>query len=72
MYCTCGQCLVESESRRKFNRQTETGCTLHPELRDKKKAPPMVLDTARPRCKENTTWLGMRGRNAARKLTAQK
>ena len=29
----------------------------------------MVLDTARPRYKENTTWLGMRGRDAARKLT---
>ena len=29
----------------------------------------MVLDTARPRYKENTTWLGMRGRDAARKST---
>ena len=29
----------------------------------------MVLDTARPRYKENTTWLGMRGRDAARKWT---
>ena len=28
----------------------------------------MVLDTARPRYKENTTWLGMRG-NAVRKST---
>ena len=29
----------------------------------------MVLDTARPRYKESTIWLGMRGRDAARKLT---
>ena len=29
----------------------------------------MVLDTARPRYKESTTWLGMRGRDAVRKST---
>ena len=29
----------------------------------------MVLDTARPKCKENTLWLGMLGRDAARELT---
>ena len=29
----------------------------------------MVLDTARPRYKENTTWLGMCGRGAVRKST---
>ena len=29
----------------------------------------MVLDTARPKYKENTTWLGMRGREAVRKST---
>ena len=29
----------------------------------------MVLDMARPRYKENTTWLGMRGRDAVRKST---
>ena len=29
----------------------------------------MVLDTARPRYKDNTTWLRMRGRDAARKST---
>ena len=29
----------------------------------------MVLDTARPKYKEYTIWLGMRGRDAARKLT---
>ena len=29
----------------------------------------MVLDMARPKYKENTTWLGMRGRDAVRKST---
>ena len=29
----------------------------------------MVLDTARPRYKDNSIWLGMRGRDAARKST---
>ena len=29
----------------------------------------MVLDTARPKYKENTIWLGMRGRDAVRKST---
>ena len=39
VYCTCGQCLIDSESRRKFQ-QTETGCTLYPELRDKERRYP--------------------------------
>ena len=29
----------------------------------------MVLDTARPKYNESTTWLGMRGRDAVRKST---
>ena len=29
----------------------------------------MVLDTARPKYKENATWLGMRGRDAVGKST---
>ena len=29
----------------------------------------MVLDMAKPHCKESTTWLGMRGRDAVRKST---
>ena len=31
----------------------------------------MVLDTARPKNKQSTMWLEMRGRDAARKLTLQ-
>ena len=67
MYCICGQCLIYSESRRKFNRLRLDAISLPDYVM--KKALAMVLDTARPRNKENTTWLGMRGRDAARKLT---
>ena len=34
-----------------------------------RKGAAMVLDTAKPKNKENTTWLGMRGRDAVRKWT---
>ena len=34
-----------------------------------RKALPMVFDTARPKYKQNTTWLGMCGRNVVRKST---
>ena len=36
-YCTCGQFLFDSESRRKFNK-LRLGCTLYPELRDQEGA----------------------------------
>ena len=35
VYCTCGQCLVDSESRRKFNKLTLDA--LYPEPRDKER-----------------------------------
>ena len=58
------------ESRRFFFlKQSKIGCTLYPELRDKERALPMVLDTARLRYKENTIWLGLHGRDGARKST---
>ena len=38
---------------------------------DKEKALPIVLDMARPRYKENTTWLGMRGRDAVWKVDSK-
>ena len=38
VYCTCGPCLIHSESR-KFS-QTKTGCTLYPGLRDKERRHP--------------------------------
>ena len=36
VYCTCGQCLIYSESRRNFDR-LRLGCNLYPELRDKER-----------------------------------
>ena len=36
VYCTCGQCLIDCKSRRKFNKLRLDG-TLHPELRDKER-----------------------------------
>ena len=36
VYCTCGHFLVDSESRRKFNK-LRIGCTLYPELGDKER-----------------------------------
>ena len=66
IYCTCGQCLVESESRRKLNQDwmlslTRTTWSWKDLL--------MVLDMARPKYKESTKWLGIRGRDAAGKPT---
>ena len=67
VYCTCGQCLIYIESRRNFNRLRLDAISI-PNYVIKKGAT-HVLDTARPRYKENTTWLGVRGRDAVRKST---
>ena len=67
VYCTCGQFLIDSELRRKFNKLRLDALSI-PHYVIKKGASHGV-DTARPKYKENTTWLGMRGRDAARKLT---
>ena len=68
IYCTCGHFLVESESSRKSNKLRLDALSI-PHYVIKRGATHGVLNTARPRYKENTTWLGMRGRDAARKLT---
>ena len=36
VYCICGQCLIDSESRRTLNKP-KTGCTLYLEQRDKER-----------------------------------
>ena len=67
IYCTCGQFLVESESRRKFNKLRLDALSIsHYVIR---KDAVMVLDTAKPKNKKSTKKPGMRGRDAARKLT---
>ena len=47
--------------------QTKAGCTLYPELRDKKKWRSQVLDMAKPKNRKSTMQPGKRGRDAARK-----
>ena len=60
VYCTCGQCLFNSESRRTFNK-----------LRlDALSVPNYVVKKGRSHgAGHGKTWLGVRGRDAARKLT---
>ena len=69
VYCTCGQCLTDSESRRKFNKLRLDALSIPNYVI--KKGPTHVLDMARPKNKQSTMWPGMRGRDAARKLTLE-
>ena len=65
VHCICRQFLVESESRRKFNKLRLDALSIpHYVI---KKGVVMVLDTAKPKNRNSTIWLGMRGRDAARK-----
>ena len=80
----CSHCLLSLESRncvlhlrtmldlqriqKKVNKLRLDAISI-PDYVIKKGATVMVLDTARPKYKENTTWLGMRGRDAVRKST---
>ena len=68
VYCTCGQCMIDSESRRKLNKLRLDALSI-PNYVIKKKDLIMVLNMARPKNKKSTTWAGMRGRDAVRKLT---
>ena len=49
--------------------QTKTGCNLYPELRDQERCYHGARHGKTEVQKDNTTWLGMRGRDAARKST---
>ena len=68
MFCTCGQFLVDSESRKKVQK-TKIGCSLYPELRDQERAQSWCSTWQDRWTKKNTIWPGMRGRDAARKST---
>ena len=65
VYCTCGQCLIESEPRRKFHKLRLDALSI----------PNCVIKKGRShgarhgKTEECTTWLGMLGRDAARKST---
>ena len=66
-HCTCGQCLIDSESRRNFYKLRLDVLSI-PNYVIKKDLF-MVLDMARPKYKESTIWLGMCGRDTVRKST---
>ena len=68
IYCTCGQCLIDSEFRRKFE-HTKTGCTLYPGLRDQERFYPWCSTWQNRRTERVPKKPGMRGRDAAIKLT---
>ena len=67
VYCTCGQCLIDSESRRKFNKLRLDALSIPNYV--KRKDLLMVLDVTRPKNKKSTICPGMRGIDAARKST---
>ena len=67
IYCTCGHFLVDSESRRTFNKLSLDALPIpHYVI---KKDLLMVLDTAKPKNRKSTIQPGTRGRNAAKELT---
>ena len=70
VYCTGGQCLIYSKSRRTVQ-QTLTGCTLNPGLRDRERRYPWCSTWQDRGTRENTTWLGMRGRDDCKKVDSQ-
>ena len=67
VYCSCGQCLIDSKSRRKFNKLRLDALSIpHCVI---KKGRNHVLHMTKPKNKQSTIWPGIRGRAAARKLT---
>ena len=62
IYCTCGQFLVESESRRKFNKQRLDALSIPHYVT--KKGRPMVLDTAKLKNRNSTISPSTRGRDS--------
>ena len=70
VYCTCGQCLIDRESRRKFNKLRLDALSF-PNYFDKRKDLLMVLDMARPEYKKSTTWLGNAWKRCCKKVDSQ-
>ena len=67
IYCICGQFLVESETRRKFNKLRLDALSIPHYLIKKRVA--MVLDAVQLKNRKSTIEPGMRGRDAAKELT---
>ena len=68
VYCTCGQCLIDSESRRKFNKLRLDALSI-PNYVIKKGPTHGARHGKTEEQKEYHHGLGMRGRDAARKST---
>ena len=66
MYCTCGQCLIDSESRRKLNKLRLDALSIPNYVI--KKGPNHGARHGKTK-EQSTIWPGRRGRDAARKLT---
>ena len=68
VYCTCGQCLIDRESRRKFNKPRLDALSI-PNYVIKKGRSHGARHCKTEEQKESAIQPGMRGRDAARKLT---
>ena len=68
MYCTCGQCLIDSESRRKPNKLRLDALSI-PNYLIKKGLTHGTRHVKTGIQRESTTSLGIRGRDAVRKST---
>ena len=66
-YFICGQCLIDSDSSRKFNKLRLDALSIPNYVRTKD--PIMVLDKSRPKNKWSTTLFGRCARDVVRKLT---
>ena len=66
--CTCGQCLIDSESRKKFNRPRLDALSILNYVIKKGRSHGARHGKTEV---QRDTWLGMCGRDAARKLTLQ-
>ena len=68
MYCTCGQCLIYSESRRTFDKLRLDAISI-PDCVIKKGATHGARHGKTDDEQKSTMWPGMRGRDAVRKST---
>ena len=67
MYCTCGQCLTYSESRRKFNKLRLDAISIPDYVT--KKGRSHGARHGKTEVPRESLWPGMRGRDAVRKST---
>ena len=69
VYCSCGQCLIYSESGRKLNKLRLDALSIPDYVI--KKGPTHGARQARAKNKNSAIWPGMRGRDAVKKVDSQ-